>query len=176
MPIRLKPLLIARPVTSYVTETGEVRELKDPGAHASPFQLWRLNRLGLLALVRERPRSITMAAAMNAIAYAERERTRHVARLEREIARNEALLEEIELDIKAHDAALAYLELESWQESARVAGYRDGSAARQAVELRTDLHDEPGARLQRPRQHRIGRLAWLEGARERQRAGKAVPP
>src|SRR5688500_15185496 len=110
MPIRLRPLLIARPVTSYVTESGEARELKCPGALASPFQLWRLNRLGLLALVRERPRSITMAAAMNAIAYAERERARHVARIEREIARVTARIEECELDIKAHDAALAFEE------------------------------------------------------------------
>src|SRR5688500_18637797 len=136
MPLRLKPLLIARPVTSYVTESGEVRELKDPGAHASPFQLWRLNRLGLLALVRERPRSITMAAAMNAIAYAERERARHVARLEREIARNEARLEENERDIRAHDAAIAFEELGSWTLVAERVGYRDGSNARQAVEVR----------------------------------------
>lgn len=176
MPARLKPLH-TRFVTSFRTAAGELRELRDPYALASARQLWRLNEAGLLALVRERPRPISMGAAAGAVGHLERERAHCVSRLEREARRIEARLEEVRRDIQAHDAALAYVEHRSWQEAARLTGYRDGSAARQAVELRTDLYDEPGARLARPRQHRIGRLAWQPGAEERWRSGvKAVPP
>ena len=47
-------------------------------------------------------------------------------------------------DMKRGDAALAFEECGSWQEAARRTGYRDGSAARQAVELRTDYRDVDG--------------------------------
>ena len=170
MPPRLKRLQ-TRAVTSFVSPTGEVRELREPHALASARQLWRLNQEGLLALVQRRPRSISKAQAAGAIDYAERQRTRHVARLERLIAKVNVELAECERDIQAHDAAIAYIEHGSWQEAARIVGYRDGSAARQAVEIRTDYLDVEGARLARHRQHRIGRLAWLPGAQERQRAG-----
>lgn len=176
MPVRLKPLQ-TRFASSYVTPSGETRELKDPHALASPRQLWRLNQAGLLAIVQRRPRPISMGQAAGAIAHVERERRQLIARLEGEVARVTAQLEEVERDIQAHDAALAYLEHGSWQEAARVAGYRDGSAARQAVELRTDYLDVDGARLAKNRQHRIGRLAWLAGAEERRRAGtRGGPP
>lgn len=176
MPVRLVPLQ-TRFVTSFVTPAGDVRELKDPHSPASPRQLLRLNEAGLLALVKPRPRAISMGQAAGAIAYLERERARRQAELDRELARLKAELAESERDLAAHDAALAYIETGSWQEAARVAGYRDGSAARQAVELRTDYLDVDGARLQKNRQHRVGRLAWLPGARERRSAGtKGGPP
>ena len=170
MPPRLKRLQ-TRSVTSFVSPTGEVRELRDPLGLASPRQLWRLNQAGLLALVQRRPRSISKAQAAGAIDYAERQRARHVARLDRLIAGLNVELEESERDIRAHDAAIAFVECGNWQEAARRTGYRDGSAARQAVEIRTDYLDVEGARLARNRQHRIGCLAWLPGAEERQRAG-----
>ncbi|MGI8479078.1 MAG: hypothetical protein ACR2M2_04365 [Gaiellaceae bacterium] len=170
MPVNLRPLQ-TRSVTSFVSPTGEVRQLRDPLALASPRQLWRLNQEGLLALVQRRPRSISKAHAAGAIDYAERQRRRHVARLERLIAKVNVELEECERDIQAHDAAIAFIEFGSWQEAARVSGFRDGSSARQAVELRTDYLDVEGARLASNRQHRVGRLAWLPGAQERRRAG-----
>jgi hypothetical protein len=176
MPPKLKPLQ-TRVLMSFVTPTGETRELKAPHALASPRQLWRLNQAGLLAVVQRRPRSISMGQAAGAIDHVERKRARHVARLESEIARLQVRLDECERDIQAHDAALAFEELGSWTLAAERTGHRDGSAARQAVELRTDYLDEEGARLARNRQHRIGRLSWLPGARERRRAGvKAGPP
>jgi hypothetical protein len=117
-----------------------------------------------------------MGRAAGAIAHVEREKTRHVARLERELARITAQLEEVEREIRAHDAALVYLEHGSWQEAARIAGYVDGSSARQAVETRTDYLDVDGARRVKNRQHRVGRLSWLPGAEERRRAGKRGGP
>jgi hypothetical protein len=172
MPVHLKPLY-AYFLTSFVTPAGETRELKDPGAPATPRQLWRLNQAGLLALVQERP-SISMGHAAGAIAYLERRRRRLIARLEEEARALEHRIVEVERDIRAHDAALAFIETGSWQEAARVAGYPDGSSARQAVEWRTDfLLVDP---LPRTWAARKGRLAWLEGADERRRAGKAVPP
>jgi hypothetical protein len=170
MPVHLKPLA-TKFVTSFVTSSGERRELRDPHALASPRQLWRLNQAGLLALVQVRPRSISIGLAAGAIDHLERERSRLAARYEREARRIRAEIAELERDIQAHDAAIAFEETGSWQEAARIAGYRDGSAARQAVELRTDLHDEPGARLARNRQDRLGRLAWSPGAADRRRAG-----
>ncbi len=176
MPVNLRPLQ-TRSMTSFVSPTGEIRELRDPLALASPRQLWRLNQEGLLALVQRRPRSISKGQAAGAIDYAERQRARHVARLDRLIAGLNVELEECERDIQAHDAAIAFVECGNWQEAARRTGYRDGSAARQAVELRTDYLDVEGARRARNRQHRIGRLAWLPGAEERRRSGvKAGPP
>jgi hypothetical protein len=174
-PVHLK-LLQARFVTSFVTPDGEPRELKDPHALASPRQLWRLNAEGRLALVQERPRPISKGAAAGAIDLIERKRSRLAARYEREARRIRARLEEVQRDVHAHDAALAFEEHGSWQEAARIAGYRDGSAARQAVELRTDYKDEAGARLARNRQSRLGRLAWLGNAHERRRAGTRVVP
>jgi hypothetical protein len=176
MPAHLKPLYPYF-VTSFVTPTGDVRDLRDPYALASPRQLWRLNQAGLLALVQTRPRSITMGRAAGAIDYLERERARRIARFEREARRIRIQLEEVRCDLQAWAALLAFEETGSWQEAARRVGFSDGSSARQSVEVRTDYRDEPGARLAKNREHRRGRLAWLEGADERRRAGvKAVPP
>jgi hypothetical protein len=87
--------------------------------------------------------------------------------LERDVTRLERELLQTQRDLRAHVAAIAYLKHGSWQQAARVAGgYRDGSSCRSAVERRTDLYDEDGARLAKHREHRVGRLARLPEAKE----------
>lgn len=170
MPPRLKPLQ-TKAVTSFVDANGKTCELRSPQGLATQRQLWTLNEAGLLAIVQERPRPISKGQAAGAIDYLTRKRARLAASFERKATRLRVELEEARRDLQAHDAALAFEECGSWQEAARRTGYRDGSAARQAVELRTDYRDVDGARLAGNRQHRIGRLAWLEGADERRRGG-----